>query len=494
VYGLSRELLIGLDVGTTRACALVMDGEGGVRGRADRALQCSFPAAGWVEQDPEALWESAVAVLREALAEAGASALEVAGLGVATQRSTVLAWDARSGEVLAPAIGWQDQRTAARAEQLQARGVPMPVQASATKLEWLLQNQSGVAAAARAGRLRLGTPDVWLTDRLTGGSRFVTDPSCASGTGLFDPRSGSWMEPVVALFGVPAEALPEVIATAEVVAETPDDLLGAPVPVAARVGDQQSACFAQGVHRAGEAKLTLGTAAMLEVHTGGTIQQPGPGAHALALWRLPETAMQYCVESSVHTAGAVVEWLVGIGLLPDAASLDRIAREVDDAEGVVFVPALQGLGTPYLDDAARGLIGGLTRGSRAGHLVRAAVEGMAQRCVDLCEASGLGAVPLRVDGGLARSELLLQTLADLGGRPIHRARDFDTTALGAAQLAGLATGVFASLAACRTRLAAPLGFEPALDQALRAERRGRWAEAIARTRGFPPPSRNRLTL
>ena len=170
--------------------------------------------------------------------------------------------------------------------------------------------------------------------------------------------------------------------------------------------------------------------------------------------------------------------------MPDAASLDRIAREVDDAEGVVFVPALQGLGTPYLDDAARGLLGGLTRGSRAAHVVRAAVDGLAQRCVDLCEANGLGAVPLRVDGGLARSELLLQTLADLGGRAIHRARDFDTTALGAAQLAGLAAGVFASLADCRARLAAPLGFEPALDEAVRAERRGRWAEAIARTRGL----------
>jgi glycerol kinase len=276
-----------------------------------------------------------------------------------------------------------------------------------------------------------------------------------------------------------------VVATAEVVAETPGSLLGAPVPVAARVGDQQSACFAQGVHRAGEAKLTLGTAAMLEVHTGGTLQQAGPGAHALALWRLPETATHYCVESSVHTAGAVVEWMVGIGLLPDATSLDRVAREVDGAEGVIFVPALQGLGTPYLDDAARGLLGGLTRGSRAAHVVRAAVDGLAHRCVDLCEAAGLGAVPLRVDGGLARSELLLQTLADLGGRAVHRARDLDTTVLGAAQLAGLAVGAFASLADCRARLAAPLGFEPALDEAVRAERRGHWAHAIARVRSSP---------
>jgi glycerol kinase len=479
------ELLIGLDVGTTRVSALVVDGTGSVRGRAGRALECSFPAAGWVEQDPSTLWESSLAVLREVLAEAGASARDVAALGVATQRSTALAWDARSGEALAPAIGWQDQRTAERAAELRARGVPMPVQASATKLEWLLQNDAGVAAAARAGRLRLGTPDVWLTDRLTGGSRFVTDPSCATATGLFDPRQGIWMAPVAALFGVPCEALPAVVATAEVVAETPGDLLGAPVPVAARVGDQQSACFAQGVHRAGEAKLTLGTAAMLEVHTGETFQQPGPGAHALALWRLPGTATQSCVESSVHTAGAVVEWLVGIGLLPDAVSLDRVAREVDDAEGVVFVPALQGLGTPYLDDAARGLLGGLTRGSRAAHVVRAAVEGVAQRCVDLCEANGLGAVPLRVDGGLARSDLLLQTLADLGGRAIHRAREFDTTAIGAAQLAGLAAGSLTSLADCRARIAPPLGFEPALDDAVRADRRGRWAEAIARVRTVP---------
>jgi glycerol kinase len=480
-----RELLIGLDVGTTRACALVVDGEGAVRGRAGRALDCRFPAAGWVEQDPTALWEESRAALREALAEAGASARDVAGLGVATQRSTVLAWDARSGEPLAPAIGWQDQRTAARAAELHARGVPMPVQASATKLEWLLQNDARVAAAAREGRLRFGTPDVWLTDRLTGGSRFVTDPSCASTTGLFDAGSGAWMEPVAALFGVPCEALPAVVDTAEVVAETPGDLLGAPVPVAARAGDQQSASFAQGVHRAGEAKLTLGTAAMLEVHTGDSFQQPGPGAHALALWRLPETSSQYCVESSVHTAGAVVEWLTRIGLLPDVASLDRVAREVESAEGVVFVPALQGLGTPYLDDGARGLLGGITRGSRAAHVVRAAVDGLTQRCIDLCESAGLGAEPLRVDGGLAQSDLLLQTLADFGGRSVHRAREFETTALGAAQLAGLAVGAFASLAQCRETIPAPLRFDPGLDEGGRSRRRRRWAEAVARARTSP---------
>jgi glycerol kinase len=342
-----------------------------------------------------------------------------------------------------------------------------------------------VAAAAREGRLRFGTPDVWLTDRLTGGSRFVTDPSCASTTGLFDAGSGAWMEPVAALFGVPCEALPAVVDTAEVVAETPGDLLGAPVPVAARAGDQQSASFAQGVHRAGEAKLTLGTAAMLEVHTGDSFQQPGPGAHALALWRLPETSSQYCVESSVHTAGAVVEWLTRIGLLPDVASLDRVAREVESAEGVVFVPALQGLGTPYLDDGARGLLGGLTRGSRAAHVVRAAVDGLTQRCIDLCESAGLGAEPLRVDGGLAQSDLLLQTLADFGGRSVHRAREFETTALGAAQLAGLAVGAFASLAQCRETIPAPLRFDPGLDEGGRSRRRRRWAEAVARARTSP---------
>jgi glycerol kinase len=221
---------------------------------------------------------------------------------------------------------------------------------------------------------------------------------------------------------------------------------------------------------------------MLEVHTGETLQEPGPGAHALALWRLAGGGTQYCVESSVHTAGAVVEWLVEIGLLPDAASLDRVAREVENSEGVVFVPALQGLGTPFLDDEARGLLGGLTRGSTAAHVVRAALEGVAQRCVDLCEAAGLGAAALRVDGGLARSELLLQTLADLGGRAIHRAREFDTTGIGAAQLAGLAVGALSGLEDCRARTAPPLAFEPAIDDAGRAERRGRWAEAIGRVR------------
>jgi glycerol kinase len=267
-----------------------------------------------------------------------------------------------------------------------------------------------------------------------------------------------------------------------VVGETPAELLGAPVPVAARAGDQQAASFAQGVHRRGDAKLTLGTAAMLDLHVGSRPGEAARGAFALALWRLARGEEAHCLEGSVITAGAVVDWLVSLGILPEAAALDAVAGRVESAEGVALVPALQGLGAPFLDLEARGLLGGLTRGSTAAHVARAAVEGIAQRCIDVCDALELDARPLRVDGGLARSDLLMQLLADLGGRPLLRAAEAETTGLGAAFLAGLAVGVFASPAACCDLAPAAARFDPGGDPARRAEARARWRAVLERAR------------
>jgi glycerol kinase len=476
----SADAVLALDLGTTGVRALVVSAEGRVLSRAYRALSLACPAPGRVEQDPEELWTRSVEVMRAALAEAKT---DVAAVGVVTQRATALAWDAASGRPLAPAIGWQDQRTAERVAWFRERGIPLNTLASATKFEWWLQNDAAVRKAAGEGTLRLGTPDTWLTWRLTGGAAHVTDPGNASCTALYDAAGAAWAAPLVALFGVPAEALPAVVATSGVVGETPRELLGRALPVAARAGDQQAACFAQGVHAAGDAKLTLGSSAMLDLHTGGAPMAPAPpGAYPLALWRLGEGPDAYCVEGTVITAGSAVEWAVAAGIARDAASLSELAARVASTDGVWFVPALQGLGTPFLDDGARGALGGLTLGAGAPQLARALLEGIAHRCVDVCEALGLGPSPLRVDGGLAQSEPLLELLADLSGRPVARAAEVETTALGAAFLAGLAVGRFESPAACRARIAPPLLREPRMAGPARRAARERWSEVLERAR------------
>jgi glycerol kinase len=483
----SRELLLALDLGTTSVRALLLDAGGRTLARAARPLATRFPGLDRVEQDPRELWDASLAVLREALARSGRGAHELAGLGLATQRASALAWDAASGEPLAPMIGWQDGRAARRVAELRAGGVPITTLASATRFEALLREQPAVAAAARAGRLALGGADAWLGFRLSGGSLHASDPGQASCTGLYDLRRGAWSAAALGLFSLEPAWLPRIVASSEVIGETPAALLGAPVALAARAGDQQAASFGQGVHEEGDAKLTLGTAAMLDVHTGASPAPALPGAFPLALWRFAG-ADAFCLEGSVITAGAAIDWLVGVGLLAEAGALDAAAGEAPGAEGVEFVPALQGLGTPYLDPAARGLLGGLTRGTTRAHIARAAIDGVAQRCVDVCEALGVPDRPLRVDGGLSRSAALLQRLADAGGRPVLRAAEPETTALGAALLAGLAAGVLASPQACRSLIAAPAPFTPAWDAARRAAARARWRLTLERARAGADPA------
>ncbi len=479
---MSRELLLALDLGTTGVRALLVQPGGAVLGRAYRPLSMSHPRPGHVEQDPEGMWEASADVLRGALSAAGCDARDVAAIGLVTQRSTALAWDSETGRPLAPAIGWQDTRTAERVATFRKMGVPLTTLASASKFEWWMQNDLAVRDRAARGTLRLGTPDAWLTFRLTGGASHVTDPGNASCTALYDLASGGWSPTILSVFGIPEGTLPEVVATAEVVGETPASILGSPVPLAARAGDQQAATFAQGVHTRGESKLTLGTSAMLDRHTGSAPEEASPGAYALALWELPDGSRAFCVEGTVITAGSAVEWLVDLGLLVDASELDSIAGSIPSTEGVTFVPALQGLGTPFLDGRAHGLIGGLTRGTGAAHLVRATVEGVAHRCVDVCEALGACGAPLRVDGGLAQSGLLVQTIADLLGQEVWRAAEPETTALGAAYFAGLAVKVFEDPVACRSAAALPTHFIPAMEEGARTEARARWGRALERVR------------
>ena len=479
---MSRELLLALDLGTTGVRALLMTPAARVLSRAYLPLETVFPAPGRVEQDPQEMWEKSLQVLRSALESAAVSASEVAGLGVVSQRSTVIAWETDSGRPVAPAISWQDQRTAPEVADWNRKGIPINTLASATKLRWWLEHEPAVQRAAREGRLCYGTPDSWLGFRLSGGAAYVTDPSHASCTGLFDAESETWSDGLLGLFGVDGRFLPALVPTSAVVGETLPDLLGAPVPLAARAGDQQAATFAQGAHRVGEAKLTLGTAAMLDLNTGEAPDPAGPGTYSLALWKLGDAPVTFCLEGTVITAGAAVDWLVSIGLLSQASEFDRVGASVSATGGVVFVPALQGLGSPFLDDGARGLLGGLTRGSGRGEIVRAVAVGIAMRCVDVCEAVGGGEADLRVDGGLSRSDLLLGFLADLSGRRVLRSHETEGTALGGALLAGLATGIYATPADCREVVGSGTAFEPRLAPGLREAARERWGRIVERAR------------
>lgn len=482
---MAGDRLLALDLGTTSVRALVVGADGEVLGRAREPLATRYPQPGRVEQDPVAMWDAAVRVMRAALAAARATAADLAALGLVGQRGTSLAWDAETGAPLHPAIGWQDRRTDARVAELNRQGVPINALASATKLAWLVESCPAVRRAAEAGRLRMGTLDAWLSERLSGGARAVTDPGHAGATALFHLERGDWARRAVSFFGLDPAWLPEVVPTSFVTGETPAELLGAPVPLAARAGDQQASAFAQGVVAPGRAKLTLGTSGMADAFTGDAPRTDVPGYYALPLWTLSDGTRAFCLEGTVITAAAAVDWLVDLGLLADASALDAVAGSVADAGDVRFVPALQGLGSPYLDGDARGLIGGLTRGAGRAHVVRAVLEGVAHRCVDVVEglaAAGLAEGPLAVDGGLARSERLVQRLADLLGRPVERAAETETTALGAAWLAALAVGLYADVDAAVAHRRIGARYEPALGESDRRAERRAWRRAVERAR------------
>lgn len=479
---MSEPAVLALDLGTTSVRALVVDARGRVEGRAQLPLQQTYPQPGWLEQDADEFLAASIAVMRDALHRGGRPASEVRGLGIVSQRSTAIAWNGETGQALAPAIGWQDRRNQARVDELVALGIPINTLASATKFEWMLRELPAVRAAADAGTLRLGTPDAWLSDRLCRGGAFVTDPGHAACTGLLEAGTRSWWSVALGLFGIDEAWLPQVVATNEIVGETDAAVLGAAIPLAARAGDQQASSFAQGILEPGMAKLTLGTSAMLNLH----LEKPGvtgeDGFYALPLWALTNGEMASCVEGTVITAGSAIEWFCELGLLEDAQALDAVAGACASSEGVVVVPALQGLGSPYLDVEARAAIVGLTRGSGRPQLARALIEGIAHRCVDLCDALPLSDDPLRIDGGLAQSEVLAQTLADTLGRPVLRAAEVETTALGAARFAGLATGLWSTPEEALATLDPPTKIDPRLEAGARQAARRRWALTVERVR------------
>jgi len=492
-----RRMVLTLDHGTTSARALVVDECGAVLSSAQREIGLSYPSPGWVEEDPRAMWSAQLATAREALARAGVAANEVAGVGIANQRETTILWDRRTSQPVAPAIVWQDRRTADVCEELRAAGCEALVRRktgllldpyfSATKLGWLLDHGDGLRRRAERGELAFGTVESWLAWQLSGGRRHVTDATNASRTLLYDIRAGDWDDELLELFGVPRQLLPDVCDSSGVVGETDPALLGAAVPIAGLVGDQQAALFGQACVRRGMAKVTYGTGCFLLLHTG---EAPVPVSAGLvstvALQR--QGRRTYALEGSVFVGGAAVQWLRdGLGIVAGGPEASALAESVPASEGVVFVPALAGLGAPYWDPHARGAILGITRGTTAAHLARATLEGIAFQVADLHEAevSGAGVAPtdLRADGGAAASDLLLQFQADLLGVPLTRAAQPEATALGAAWLAGLATGVWQSEAEVEALWRPGQTFVPRHDVDRETLFRA-WRAAVAAVRGF----------
>jgi glycerol kinase len=488
--------VLALDQGTTSSRAIVFDAHGVPCAMAQQEFAQSYPQPGWVEHDPETLWHTQVTVAVTALAQAGIKANEVAALGIANQRETTLLWDRNTGTAVAPAIVWQDRRTAEHCARLRAAGREAGIRArtglvldpyfSATKLAWLLDSRPGLRLRAEAGELAFGTVDSWLTWKLTGGSVHVTDASNASRTLLFDLHQGDWSDALLAEFGIPRAVLPRVVASSGVVGHvtTISELAG--IPIAALVGDQQGALAGQACFAAGLAKNTYGTGCFLLMHTGDQAPEASNGLLSTVAGRHGDT-LSYALEGSVFIGGAVVQWLRdGIGLIKSAGEIEALAASVPDAGGVVFVPAFSGLGAPHWDPYARGAMFGLTRGTTAAHIARAALESIVLQVADLVTAletqSRQALAELRVDGGAAANNLLLQLQADLLGRPIVRPVVTETTALGAAYLAGIAVGVWRDVNEVAALWRAERRFEPSMAAADVTALRERWQNAVDRSR------------
>jgi glycerol kinase len=488
------EYVLALDQGTTSCRSLLVARDGRVVATAQREFRQSFPAPGRVEHDAEEIWTTQRATIAAVLADARARASDLVALGITNQRETCLVWERASGQALGPAIVWQDRRTAGECERLRAAGHEPEVARvtglrldpyfSATKLAALLGALPDGHARAARGELAVGTIDSWLVHRLTGGAAHVTDVSNASRTLLLDLASATWSAPMLALFGIPRACLPELVPSAQPTASAPCAIIdGVRVPVTGIAGDQQAALFGQRCTTAGMAKNTYGTGCFLLMNTGATPQPSRHGLLATIAWQTATRA--YALEGSVYAAGAVVQWLRdGLGIIERAADVEALAASVPDSGGVLLVPAFTGLGAPHWDSAARGTIVGLTRGSSRAHLARAALEAIALQSAEVLEAmqedAGRALVELRVDGGASRNDLLMQLQADLLGVPVVRPAVTESTALGAAYLAGLGAGFWEAPEALDGHPRHERRFEPARSREWARERRGEWSRAVAR--------------
>jgi glycerol kinase len=491
-----RRFVLALDQGTTSSRAIVFGRDGRSVAVSQRELPQIYPAPGHVEHDPEAIWASQVEVAREALAKAALRADEVAAIGVTNQRETTVLWERATGRPVANAIVWQSRVSAGICDALRAAGhedlirrktgLVLDAYFSGTKIKHLLDTIPGLRARAEAGEILFGTVDSFLIWRLTGGRRHVTDVSNASRTLLLDLHTLDWDDELLAILGVPRRMLPEVRSSSEVYGETEEALFGAPIPIAGDAGDQQAATFGQACFEKGSAKNTYGTGCFMLLNTGATPVPSQNGLLTTVGWRLGGKTT-YCLEGSVFIAGAVVQWLRdGLKAIRSSAEVEPLAASVPDAGGVVFVPAFVGLGAPYWDPDARGILVGMTRSTTIAHVARAAVESMAYQTRDVLDAmqrdSGVALSNLRVDGGAAVNDALLQFQADVLGVPVRRPVVSETTALGAAYLAGLAVGYWTDADDVRRNWVLDREFTPAMVSDRREALYGRWKRAVERAR------------
>ncbi len=490
--------ILTFDQGTTSSRAIVFNRSGEIVTVARQEFTQIFPRPGWVEHNPDEIWQSQLAVARQALDQAGIAARDIVAIGITNQRETTVVWDRRTGRPLTNAIVWQDRRTAEMCDALREAGKAEMIREktglvpdayfSATKIHWILENIPQAREKAEAGELAFGTVDSWLLWKLTGGEVHATDASNASRTLLLNIHTGEWDDALLSLFAIPRSMLPEVRSSAEVYGETAPELLGAPIPVAGMAGDQQAALFGQVCHQPGMVKNTYGTGCFLLMYTGEEAIHSSNNLLTTIAWQL-DGQLSYALEGSVFIAGAVVQWLRdGLGIIQSSGEIEPLARQVTDTDGVYLVPAFAGLGAPHWDPYARGTLVGITRGTTASHIARAALESMAHQTADVLEAmeadAGIRLKDLRADGGATVNNLLMQIQADLLGAPVIRPRISETTALGAAYLAGLAMGYWSSEEEIAAQWEEERRFLPRMPADRVEQERHNWKRAVERAKGW----------
>jgi glycerol kinase len=488
--------ILALDQGTTSSRAIVFDHAGAIRAVGQKEFRQIFPQPGWVEHDANEIWETQVGVAAEAIARAGIGARNIAAIGITNQRETTVVWDRQSGRPVCNAIVWQDRRTATICDELKAggheqlfagkTGLVLDAYFSGTKLRWILDNIAGARARAEAGELAFGTIDSWLIWKLSGGKSHVTDASNASRTLLFNIHTGDWDDDLLHVLKIPRAVLPRVVESSGVVAETAGELFVARIPIAGIAGDQQAALFGQRCVTPGMVKNTYGTGCFMLMHTGIKPVHSRNKLLTTTAWRVGGKD-EYALEGSVFIAGAVVQWLRdGLGIIKTSGDVEALAASVPDNGGVYFVPAFAGLGSPHWDPYARGTLVGLTRGTGAAHIARAALESIAYQTADVLRAmesdAGIKLSELRVDGGATQNDLLMQFQADVLGVRVVRPKVFETTALGAAYLAGLAVGYWKDAGEISAQWQTDRVFEPAMSREQAARLMAGWSRALDRAK------------
>ena len=494
---MQKKYILALDQGTTSSRAVIFNRRSEILGIKSVPLRQIYPEPGWVEHDPEEIWKGQLEALRGVIEDTGISPEEIACIGITNQRETVIVWDKNTGRPVYNGIVWQCRRTAAKCDEIKARGLDTMIRDktglvvdayfSATKIQWILDNVEGVRERALAGELLAGTVDTWLVWNLTGGQLHVTDYTNASRTMLFNINTLEWDRELLETFGIPESMLPKVIPSSGIVGETVEEILGVRIPISGIAGDQQSALFGQGCFEKGCAKNTYGTGCFILMNVGKIPVKSNNNLLTTIAWGIGEE-IEYALEGSVFNAGSSIQWLRDeLKIIETARQADIDAEKVDDTGGVYVVPAYTGLGAPYWDPYARGIIG-ITRGTRREHIIRATLESIAFQSRDVFEAmkadAGTEVKVLQVDGGVSVSPFCMQFQADILGIPVNRPAVTETTALGAAHLAGLAVGIWKDKLDIRKEFAEGKTFMPAMDEKTREDKYARWKRAVERSRNW----------